>query len=156
MNNKLFLLFVAFTVITTQAIAQSVEEQANRIGLVGFWKMTEMSGFSEGEKFSQELDGSNFYIFKNDGTCQYTKNERKIAIAKWTLKGDELHIWGNDIANDPDGIDYTFTLVMVTPQKLVLKLGDDEEYVYTTFRKSNATLKPVGSSTKKRTQTRKK
>lgn len=149
MRRKLLLIVAIFT-IALQVAAQSASEAADRIGLVGFWKMTEMSGKSEGQEFSQELDGSNFYIFKNNGTCQYSTNEKKIADAKWTLNGKELHIWGKDAANAPDGIDYHFTLVMVTPQKLVVKLGDDDEYVYTTFRKANATLKQVGGSKKKR------
>ena len=149
MRRKLLLTVAMFT-IALQVAAQSASEAADRIGLVGFWKMMEMSGKSEGQEFSQELDGSNFYIFKNNGTCQYSTSEKKIADAKWTLKGKELHIWGKDAANAPDGIDYTFTLVMVTPQKLVVKLGDDDEYVFTTFRKANATLKQVGGSKKKR------
>ena len=65
-------------------------------------------------------------------------------------------MWGNDTVNDPDGIDYTFTLVMVTPQKLVLKMGEGEEYVYSEFRKSNSTLKPVGTTTKKKTNVRRR
>lgn len=150
MKQKLFLLIVALFAIALQMVAQSAAEAADRIGIVGFWKMVEMSGKSEGQEFSQKLDGSSFYIFKNNGTCQYSTSSMKIADAKWTLKGKELHIWGKDAANDPDGIDYHFTLVMVTPEKLVVKLGDDDEYVYTTFRKANATLKQVGGSKKKR------
>ena len=83
-------------------------------------------------------------------------NDNKIAKAKWTLNGKTFHLWGNDTVNDPDGIDYTFTLVMVTPQKLVLKMGEGEEYVYSEFRKSNSTLKPVGTTTKKKTNVRRR
>ena len=136
--------------LALQGRAQSNSEQADRIGIVGFWKMMEMGGRSGGEDFYQELDGSNFYIFKSNGTCQYSTKEHKIADAKWTLKGKELHVWGNDTINDPDGIDYTFTLIMVTPEKLNVRLGDGEDYVGITFRKSNATLKQVGSSTTKK------
>ena len=153
---KKFLFFALLMSIAFQVMAQSTSEAADRIGIIGFWRMMEMSGRSEGEDFSEELDGSRFYIFKDNGLCQYSTSNRKIADAKWTLKGKELHVWGNDNINDPDGIDYTFELVMVTPQKLVLKLSGGEAYVYSTFRKSNAILKPVGSSTKKRNQTRKK
>lgn len=156
MTKRVLFLLVAMVGMTLQSRAQSTSEAADRIGMVGFWKMMEMNGCSDGENFSQELDGSNFYIFKNNGICQYSTSKQKIANGKWTLKGKELHVWGNDKVNDPDGIDYTFTLVMVTPEKLVLKLGDDEEYIYTEFRKSNATLKSVGNSTKKRTQIRRK
>lgn len=152
---KKFYLFILLIGISFQVMAQSTSEKADRIGLIGFWRMMEMSGRSEGESFSQELDGSRFYIFKNNGMCQYSTSNRKIADAKWTLKGKELHIWGQDTANNPDGIDYTFELVMVTPQKLVLKLCGGDAYVYSTFRKANATLKPVGNSTKKRSQIRK-
>ncbi len=156
MTKKFLFLLIAMVGMTLQSRAQSVSEQADRIGMVGFWKMMEMYGRADGEKFHNELDGSNFYIFKSNGTCQYSTKDRKIANAKWTLKDKVLHMWGKDTANDPNGIDYSFKLVMVTPEKLVLKLGDDEEYIYTEFRKSNATLKSVGNSTKKRTQTRRK
>ena len=142
--------------ISLQSKAQSVEEQADRIGLVGFWKMTEMYGRSNGEKFHNDLDGTNFYMFKSNGTCQYSTNDRKIANAKWTLKGKVLHMWGNDTANDPEGIDYTFKLVMVTPEKLVLMLGDDEEYVYTDFRKANVKMQSIGKPTKKQNTRSKK
>lgn len=142
MKEKRLLLMVVLFAITLQGMAQSATEQANRIGLIGFWRMTEMSGKSGGQEFVHELDGSNFYIFKNNGTCQYTKGKR-IADARWTLKGKQLHMWGKDTANDPEGIDHTFILVMVTPETLVLKLGDGDEYVYTTFSKSKATLKQV-------------
>lgn len=156
MKQKTLLLVFTMFVVALQGMAQSASETADRIGMVGFWKMMEMSGKSGGQEFSYELDGNSFYIFKNNGTCQYSTRERKIADAKWTLKGKELHIWGKDIANAPDGIDHTFTLVMVTPQKLVIKMGDEEEYVYTTLRKSNATLRQVGGPAKKRTSTRRK
>ncbi len=62
MRRKLLLIVAMFT-IALQVAAQSVSEAADRIGMVGFWKMMEMSGKSEGQEFSQELDGSNFYIF---------------------------------------------------------------------------------------------
>lgn len=156
MNNKLLLLLFAMSVMTMQTHAQSVEEQADHIGIVGFWKMIEMSGRSSGEEFTQEMDGSSFYVFKKDGSAQYSTSDKKIANARWTLKEKSFHVYGNDKVNDPDGIDYTFTLVMVTPEKLVLKLGDDKEFANITFRKSNATLKPVGNTTKKRTQIRRK
>lgn len=156
MKIRFLFLLIAMIGMILQGKGQSVAETADRIGMVGFWKMMEMHGRSDGENISQNLDGSNFFIFNKNGTCQYSTNERKIANGKWTLKGKELHIWGNDKVNDPDGIDYTFELVMVTPEELVVKLGDDEEYIYTTFHKSKATLKPVGSSTKKRSQTRRR
>lgn len=156
MKKKILLLVLTMFVVSLQGMAQSASEAADRIGIVGFWKMMEMSGKSGGEEFSYELDGNSFYIFKNNGTCQYSTSKRKIADAKWTLKGKELHIWGKDTANDPDGIDHTFTLVMVTPQKLVLKMGDEDEYVYTTLHKSNATLRQVGVPAKKRTSTTRK
>ena len=139
---------IALFAIALQGMAQSASEQANRIGLIGFWKMMEMSGKSGGQEFVHQLDGSNFYIFKNNGTCQYSKGN-KIADARWTLKGKQLHMWGKDTANDPEGIDHTFTLIMATPETLVLKLGDGDEYVYTTFSKSNATLKQVKGPARK-------
>ncbi len=147
---KILFLFIAVVGVVLSAVAQSVSESADRIGIVGFWKMMEVNGRSEGQDFSQQMDGTDFYIFKNNGTCQYSTKAHKIANAKWTLKGKDIHVWGKDTANDPEGIDYSFTLVMVTPQKLVVKLGDNEEYIYITFRKTNATLKSVGKSTKKR------
>lgn len=143
---KLLLLTFALLAVVVQGMAQSVMEQADRIGLIGFWRIMSMHGQSEGKAFSHDLDGKQFYIFKNDGTCQYTTNIGRIAKAKWKLKGKELSVQGNDTINDTKCVDYTFKLVMVTPEKLVLKLGDDEEYVYTTFLKSNATLTPIGSS----------
>lgn len=146
MKRRLFLI-IAMAVIALQVMAQSTTaDAADQIGIIGFWKMMKMSGRSDGEDFSRELDGSDFYIFKNNGMCQYTTSERKIADAKWTLKGDVLHIWGKDAANNPNGIDYTFELIMVTSQKLILRLGGDEEYIYVTFRKANASLKQVGQS----------
>lgn len=156
MTKSFLIMLVAMVGMTLQSKAQSVEEQADRIGLVGYWKMTEMYGLSNGEKFHNELDGSNFYIFKSNGSCQYSTNDHKIANAKWTLKDKMLHMWGNDTANDPDGIDYTFKLVMVTPEKLVLMLGDDEEYVYTDFRKANVTMRSVGKTTKRQSQNTKR
>ena len=69
MTKKLLFLLIAMVGMTLQSRAQSVSEQADRIGMVGFWKMMEMNGCSDGENFSQELDGSNFYIFKNNGIC---------------------------------------------------------------------------------------
>lgn len=140
---KFILLVVILSGTVLQGFSQSTSEKADRIGLIGFWRMMQMNGHSEGEDFSQELDGSRFYIFKDNGICQYSTSDRKIADAKWTLKGKELHIWGKDTANDPDGIDYTFELVMVTPQKLILKLSGGESYVYSTFRKANASLKQI-------------
>ena len=148
MKKERIILIVALLTITLQGMTQSASDQANRIGIIGFWKMMEMSGKSEGQEFVHELDGSNFYIFKNNGTCQYSK-AKKIADARWTLKGKQLHVWGKDTANDPEGIDHTFTLVMVTPEQLVLKLGDGDEYVYITFHKSNATLKQVKGPVRK-------
>lgn len=152
MKKKILLLFIVVAGVTLNVVAQSVSESADRIGLVGFWKMMEVSGRSEGQEYSQQMDGTNFYIFNNNGTCQYSTKAHKIANAKWTLNSKNLHVWGKDTTNDPDGIDYLFTLVMVTPQKLVVKLGDDDEYIYITFRKTNATLKSVGKSTKKHTK----
>lgn len=145
-NMKKICLFVLLIGMSFHVMAQSTSEKADRIGLIGFWRMMQMNGQSEGEDFSQELDGSRFYIFQNNGVCQYSTSDRKIANAKWTLKGKELRVWGDDTVNDPDGIDYTFELVMVTPQKLVLKLSGGEAYVYSTFRKANATLKQVDES----------
>ena len=144
MQKRIILLLFAVLSLTVNGLAQSVEEQADRIGLVGFWKMMRMNGKSKGKLFSHDLDGKKFYIFKNDGTCQYATNVGRIAKANWKLKGKELTIQGNDLLNDPEGINYAFTLVMVTPEKLVLKLGGNEEYVYTTFAKSNAKLTPIG------------
>lgn len=51
----------------------------------------------------------------------------------------------SDKLNDPDGIDYSFQLVMVTPEKMVLKIEEDEDnYVFTEFRKAKGTLKQIG------------
>lgn len=153
MKKRIILLLLTVFCVTLHVQAQSVEEQADRIGLVGFWKMMRMNGKSKGKLFSHDLDGKKFYIFKNDGTCQYATNAGRIAKANWKLQGKELSIQGNDRLNDPDGgINYTFKLVMVTPEKLVLKLGGEEEYVFTTFIKSNATLTPIGSTADKTPQ----
>lgn len=150
------MLTFVLVLLSIQGRAQSSSEMADRIGIPGFWKMVSMYGMSQGERFNQDLDGSSFYYFEGDGTALYSTNDNKVAKAKWTLNGKTLHLWGNDAVNDPDGIDYTFTLVMVTPQKLVLKMGEDEEYVYTEFRKSNSTLKPAGTTTKKKTNVRRR
>lgn len=153
MKKRIFLFLFAVLGTVVHGVAQSVEEQADRIGLVGFWKMMRMNGKSKGKLFSHDLDGKKFYIFKNDGTCQYATNAGRIAKANWKLREKELTIQGNDRLNDPDGgINYTFTLTMVTPEKLVLKLGGDKEYVYTTFIKTNATLTPIGSTADKAPQ----
>lgn len=156
MTKRFLFLLVAMVGMTLQGMAQSASEQADRIGLVGFWKMMEMYGRAGGEKFHDEIDGLRFYIFKSNGTCQYSTKDNKIADAKWTLRNKELHMWGNDTANDPNGIDFTFKLVMVTPEKLVLKLGNDEEYVYSEFKKTNATMKSVGKTTRKQSQKKRK
>lgn len=150
------MLVFALVLLSIQGRAQSSSEMADRIGMPGFWKMVSMYGMSQGERFNQDLDGSSFYYLKGDGTALYSTNDNKIAKAKWTLNGKTFHLWGNDTVNDPAGIDYTFTLVMVTPQKLVLKMGDGEEYVYSEFRKSNSTLKTVGTTTKKKTNVRRR
>lgn len=161
---KSFLFVIMFGLVRVGILAQSASEMADQIGMPGFWKMISMHGESNGEHFVHDLDGSSFYYLKGDGSALYSTNANKIAKAHWTLKGKTFHLWGNDTVNDPDGIDYVFKLVMVTPEKLVLKMGDGEEYVFTEFRKSNSTLTPVGSSTKKgkiqskrnKTQNRKK
>lgn len=149
MKRILFILMVLLGV-TMQGMAQSsTADAANRIGLVGTWKQVRMYGKIDGELFSHEKNGSCLYIFKNNGTAQYTTNEMRIANAKWTLNGKELHIWGNDTVNDPNGIDYTFVLVMVTPDKLVLKMeGDEDNYAFTEFRKANGSLRPIGTATR--------
>ena len=156
MMKKILMVAFALLLLSIQGRAQSSSEMADRIGMPGFWKMVSMYGMSQGERFNQDLDGSSFYYLKGDGTALYSTNDNKIAKAKWTLNGKTFHLWGNDTVNDPDGIDYTFTLVMVTPQKLVLKMGEGEEYVYSEFRKSNSTLKPVGTTTKKKTNVRRR
>lgn len=153
---QLLVTLVVLFAISMQCKAQSASDMADQIGIPGFWKMMSMSGKAEGEEFQQDLDGSSFYNFKADGTMLYTTSDDKIAKAKWTLKNKVLHVWGKDALNNPDGIDYTFKLVMVTPEKLVLKMGEDDEYVYTTFRKSNSTLKPVGKVIKRKTTPKRK
>jgi hypothetical protein len=142
MKKKLTIMLIAMFGMALQGKAQSsVEEQANRIGLPGFWKMVHVTVCQNGETESYEQDGSIFYIIKKDGTAQYATTNHKIANARWTLKGDSFHFWGNDKLNDPNGTDYTYKVVMVTPEKMVLKLEDDEmNYLYVTFRKSNSSL----------------
>lgn len=145
-------LFVVFAMLgmTLQGIAQSMEEQADRIGLIGFWQMTDMHGKINGEEFYDEIKDTRFYIFKQDGTVQYNTTAGKIATARWTLKGKTLHVFGKDRNNNPEGIDYTFTLRMVTPEKLVIMLGDyDSSYAINTYRKSNSTLRSIGTVTRR-------
>ena len=100
MEKRIILLLLTVLGMSLHGEAQSVEEQADRIGLVGFWKMMRMNGKSKGKLFSHDLDGKKFYIFKNDGTCQYATNAGRIAKASWRLRGKKLTIQGNDRLND--------------------------------------------------------
>ena len=65
MKKKLTIMLIAMFGMALQGKAQSsVEEQANRIGLPGFWKMVHVTVCQNGETESYEQDGSIFYIIK--------------------------------------------------------------------------------------------
>ena len=154
MKNKLLILLLVILGMAGHSMAQtSSSDAANRIGIVGSWKKMLFYGRTDGKQFNYELDGTSLYIINSNGTAQYTTNKNKIANAKWTLTDKVFHIWGADKLNDPEGIDYSFILVMVTPEKLVLKMEEDEDnYVFTEFRKSKGTLKQIGTTLQSMTQ----
>lgn len=148
MKSKLFIILIAVIATVLQSKAQmSASAAADQIGIIGSWRMVQMYGCTKGEKFNNEIDNGRIYIFKKGGAALYTTNQMTIANAKWSLNGKTLKLVGKDTVNDPKGIDYEFELVMVTPQKLVLKMEAGDDYIYSEFRKTSAKLAPVGSST---------
>ena len=147
MKKKILLLLVAIIKMLSLCMAQVYND---RDALIGTWKMASVFSCIDGKKDFVETDGSMLYIFNKDGTMLYTTNDYKIAKAKWTLKDKELHIVGNDKVNDPEGCDDTFSIIMITSQKLELKASDDNgNYIYVTYHKSKGNLKPISGTIKK-------
>ena len=153
---KIILVLTMLGVTLNGAAQSSVEEQANRIGLPGNWKMSNIVLYENGNSEVMEQDVATYYIIKKDGTAQYTK-KGKLANARWTLKGDNFHFWSVDKVNDPEGTDWLYQVLMVTPEKLVFKIEDDpDNYLIITFRKYNGSLQAIGVLPKNTRTTKRK
>ena len=139
---KLFFILSMLGVTLYGAAQSSVEEQANRIGLPGNWKMSNIVLYENGNSEVMEQDVATYYIIKKDGTAQYTK-KGKLANARWTLKGNKFHFWSVDKVNDPEGTDWLYE-------------DDPDNYLIITFRKYNGSLQAIGKSPKNIRTTKRK